>query len=218
MSKIEKWITDDDKRLIEDAVRRAEKRTSGEIVPYFVESSDDYEEAAWKGGYFLGTAVFGLIIALDMASLLPFKIGSLELGISFFGSAFVGFGLTLVIPFLKRIFAGEALIQRRVEQRATTAFLQEELFLTRDRTGILIFISLFEKRVQVIGDRGINEKVSHEDWVHVVDAVIRGIKERRTSDGIVKAIDLCGELLEKAGVAIRNDDQNELSNRLRTDG
>lgn len=217
MSKVKKWITDEDKRRIEEAVHRAEKKTSGEIVPYFVESSDDYEEAAWKGGYFVGTVVFGMIVVLDMASLLPFEIGSLELGIGFFGSAFAGFGLTLVTPFLKRIFAGNTLIQRRVEQRATTAFLQEELFLTKERTGILIFISLFEKRVQVIGDKGINQKVSPEDWIHVVNAVIRGIKEHRTSDGIVEAIGLCGELLEKAGVAIRHDDEDELSNNLRTD-
>lgn len=217
MGKIDRWITQEDRRVIEQAVHRSEKLTSGEIVPYFVESSDDYEEAAWKGGYFLGTMVFGLFIVVDLMSLLPFKAGSLELGISFFGSAILGFFLTLFFPFLKRFFAGDSLIKQRVHQRATTAFLQEELFKTRDRTGILIFISLFEKRVEVIGDTGINQKVSREDWEHVVDAVVRGIKENRTAEGIVEAIDRCGLLLERAGVKIRRDDQDELHNRLRTD-
>ena len=78
------------------------------------------------------------------------------------------------------------------------AFVEEELFNTRDRTGILLFISKFEHRIEVLGDVGINEKVSAEDWVEIVDHIRAGIKHGRFVDGVIDGIEMCGRLLEKS--------------------
>ena len=95
------------------------------------------------------------------------------------------------------------------------AFVEEEVFKTRDRTGILLFISVFEHRVEVIGDEGINEAVEPGAWEGVVSAIISGVREGRMTDGIVAGIEMCGDLLQKHGVQIEPDDTDELDNRMR---
>ena len=106
-----------------------------------------------------------------------------------------------------------------VHGRAMRAFVEEEIFSTRERTGILLFISLLEHRIEVVGDTGINQKVTPDEWTDVVVRVREGIKAGKLADGLVAAIEMCGELLERVGVEIRPDDINELSDdvRLRDD-
>jgi putative membrane protein len=96
------------------------------------------------------------------------------------------------------------------------AFLEEEIFRTRERTGILIFLSLFEHRVVILGDEGINRRVEKEEWEGIVDDLVSGIRAGETVEGLVEAITRCGELLERRGVAIREDDADELRDHLRS--
>jgi putative membrane protein len=95
------------------------------------------------------------------------------------------------------------------------AFVDEEVFNTRDRTGILVFISTFEHRIEVLGDVGINEKVSSDEWADIVEHIRDGIKQGRFVDGVIDGIGMCGHLLEKSGVEIRGDDKNELPDAVR---
>jgi putative membrane protein len=96
------------------------------------------------------------------------------------------------------------------------AFVAEEVFNTKDRTGILIFLSLLEHQVLVIGDSGINAKVQQAEWDSVVHTIVEGMKAHKPADGLIAAIRQCGELLHREGVAIKPDDKNELSDKLRT--
>ena len=82
---------------------------------------------------------------------------------------------------------------------------------TRDKTGILIFISVFERKVWVLADEGINEKVDRDTWQEIVDIVTLGIKEKRQGSALCNAIKRCGELLEN-NFPIKPDDTDELDN------
>ena len=104
--------------------------------------------------------------------------------------------------------------------RACTAarrsrFVEEEVFDTRDRTGILLFVSLFEHRIEVVGDSGINDKVEPAEWVEVVDLVRAGIRRQSLADGLVQAVERCGDLLHRRGVEVRPDDTDELADDVR---
>jgi putative membrane protein len=125
------------------------------------------------------------------------------------------FAVRSIAP-LKRFFAGTDLISRRVSQRAAAAFLSEEVFNTRERTGILLFLSLLEHRVMVMGDAGINARVLQSDWDRIVATVIQGIRDKRPADGLIEAISQCGALLREKGIQIRPDDRDELDDSLRT--
>ncbi len=204
-----------DLERISAAVNDAEKRTSGEIVPYVVEQCDDYEFAEWRGGALLAllTAVVLMFLHSYTAIWLPIDLaGKLLAVLLAFGS---GMLLVKYVRSLKRILAGSAAMERRLRQRASEAFVAEEVFQTRDRTGILLFLSLLERRVLVLGDAGINEKVKQEDWQDVVATVIVGIRAGSPVDGLVNAIQKCGALLERKGVNLRADDRDELSDALR---
>lgn len=212
---ISKLFSAADLERISAAVHDAEKRTSGEIVPYVVEQCDDYEFAEWRGGALLAllTAIVLMFLHSYTAVWLPIDLaGKLLAVLIAFGA---GMLLVKYVQSLKRNLAGSAAIERRLHQRASEAFVAEEVFLTRDRTGILLFLSLLERRVLVLGDAGINQKVKQEEWQDVVATVVSGIRAGSPVDGLVNAIQKCGALLERRGVNVRADDRDELSGALR---
>jgi putative membrane protein len=200
------------------AVNEAESKTSGEIVPYFTETSDDYRIAHWRGGaLFAGlTMCVLLLVQARSETWLPLSIleGS---GLTITGF-FLGFLLVRLIPSFKRLLIGHSLVEHRVSERASLAFLSEEVFKTRERTGIMIYLSFFERKVVVLGDSGINTKVKQSDWDGIVHALVKSIKENKMTDGIVEAIRQCGSLLQQHGVARRADDTDELRDDLRIGG
>ena len=81
---------------------------------------------------------------------------------------------------------------------------------TKDGTGILIFISMLEQRVELIADKGIAEKVESDFWQKLVNNIISGIKEKRMVASLCESIKECGDLLA-ADFPRQTDDENELS-------
>jgi putative membrane protein len=117
-------------------------------------------------------------------------------------------------PF-KRWLIGDRRLDLRARQRAEAAFIGEEVFATRDRTGVLILVALFERRVVVLGDAGINRVVPEGAWQGIVDDVVRGVRDGRAAEALIQAIGDCGRLLEAHRLDIRPDDIDELDNQLR---
>jgi putative membrane protein len=210
-----RMFTEGELEKIAQAVREAERKTSGEIVPYFIERSDRYEEAVWRGAALASLLVLIVFASLRFFTDLWIPIDSVELALMTIGAGGLGTVLVALIPALKRFFAGQDLIDHRVALRASDAFIAEEVFKTRDRTGILLFLSLEEHKVLVVGDRGINAKVDRSEWEDVVARIVRGINNGRPAEGLIDAITQCGALLVKHGFHHRVDDRNELPNQLR---
>lgn len=200
---------------IRGAVQSAERQTSGEIVPYLVDASDEYEEAEWRFGCLVVAVVLIAASAFHHYSdvWLPLDLAVLMLATGF--SLLIGILLVKYVPFLKRLFAGKHLIDRRVSARAAQAFLSEEVFKTRERTGILIFVSILEHKVVVLGDAGINAKVNQSDWQAVVNTLTRAIATGKPTTGFIEAIGKAGDLLRREGVEHRSDDTDELPDNLR---
>jgi len=198
-----------DLEAISKATAIGESRTAGEIVPYIVERVVDLDTARWRG------AVLGALGAALTAGLanafgdfwggfglwwitLPAVVGA---GLGFLVAGFDAVGRRL-IP--------DDQIDRWVHLRAEAAFLEEEIFATRDRTGILIFLALFEHRAVILADEGIHRSVPKGEWQHLVDDLITGIKAGRAAGALVEAIARCGGLFEQFEVDRRPDDEDEL--------
>lgn len=192
---------------VERAVQEAEQRTSGEIVTVLVDRSDGYPGVravvAALVAFAAGIAVLGL--ELDPWLWLP----PAQLGA--FALAFLASGQRAVL----RLLIPGRLRSERVDRAAGLAFLEKGLVETRDRTGVLIYVSLLEHRVVVLADRGIDERVEAGTWDGVVRTILDGIRERRAEEGLVEAIRRCGEILA-AQFPRREDDVDELPNRPRT--
>jgi putative membrane protein len=200
---IQKRFKPEELERIKAAVKQAESKISGEIVPVFVEKSGHYTIANYRAGVLGATAVFFLIILFDryvpsLAVYDPVLIFVLVMLGGFIGALKANY-----IPFVKRMMLSQSYMDQSTRKRAESAFLQEEVFNTRLRTGIMIFISFFEHEVIVMADKGISKDVEQKEW----DAVVRTIIE--------KAILRCGEILLEKGFVISPDDVNELKDDLR---
>lgn len=213
---IDKFFTEADFKRIEEAVKDAENQTSGEVVPFAVHASDEYDEASWRAGMLLGVLALAVFVLFHYFSQSWQPLDFILVALITLGAAMIGVMLSLFVSPVKRLFAGNDVMDRRVAQRAAEAFLEEEVFNTRGRTGILIFMSMLERKVLVLGDSGINAKVQKSEWEGIVKTIVNGMKAGKPADGLVDAIRQCGELLKKEDVAIKADDKNELSNRMRT--
>jgi putative membrane protein len=215
---MDELLSSADHTLIEAAVAEAESRTSGEIVPYIVGRSAPYREIVWKAAVQFGIVATLIIFGMSMfyegwsLSWLFSAPGSATLIVS---SALIGAAMARWIPGLERHFVSENARADAVRQRGLQAFVEEEIFSTRDRTGILIYVSMLERRVEVFGDSGINEKVQPEDWAHVVEDVLLGMKSAGLGAGLATAIKRCGDLLVENGFDVRSDDENELGDGVR---
>ncbi len=208
-------FSESEKEQVEQAVKDLETVSCGEIVPYFVNASDDYAEASWYVSTLLSAFTVVLVGLLSYTWLLPFRFTPLEVSIVAFSAIVLGFLFPIVFPKVKRWIIPKERQAQRVNQRAMEAFLNEKVFQTEERVGILIFVSRMEHMVLVIGDEGISKKVEQSDWQHVVDEVITGIKANQIGDGLVKSIDICKDLLLKNGFVRKSTDTNELSDGLR---
>ncbi|PLX82351.1 MAG: hypothetical protein C0617_14630 [Desulfuromonas sp.] len=205
MTRAKDFFNDAEKERIEAAVQAAEARTSGEIVPMVVDDSYDYPRAE-----ILGAGLFSLATATSLSW--AFFGESLWHFLWLFAAAFFPFKLLIRnLPALKRRLINPAEIAAEVEEKALVSFLERDLHHTRDATGILILISLFERRVYVLADRGINETVPAHTWEEIVHIVTRGIHQGRTCEALCAAVARCGELLEK-NFPVKKDDTNELPN------
>ena len=208
---VKKFLSEADREKIRQAVEKAEAKTSGEIVPMVVSCSYHYPMANMIGAI---TIAFPLSILLTQIVGELFWIGSRNLWL-FIGILTVTFTVFLEIVkrvlWLKRLFISKKEMEEEVREAALTGFYKEELYRTRDETGVLIFISVFERKVWVLADRGINSKVPEGHWEGIVSHIVDGIKKRRQCEAICEAVAKVGDLL-KGHFPIKPDDTDELKN------
>jgi putative membrane protein len=126
----------------------------------------------------------------------------------------LGFILSYFIPVFRIQMVSNLTVEKRVMQRAETAFIEREIFNTGKRIGILLFISELERKVLILADSGINRLVPDEEWQKIIDDLIGFIKKKKTAEGIVRAIDECTDLLIKSGVENDESAGNQLPDGL----
>ncbi len=210
---LERFFSPADHAAIEAAVREAETRSAGEVVPYAVERSDRYARAVWTAAT-LGALAGALAAALIRWSG-DFWGGPVALWIALppaTGAALAGLA-AFALPALRRLLVSPEVMAERVRQRAAEAFLAEEIFRTRDRTGILIFVSLFERRVVVRADRGLDGVVTPGEWEEIVAGIAAGMRRGEPGAALADGIRRCATLVGR--LPPRPDDRDELPGQLR---
>ena len=84
---------------------------------------------------------------------------------------------------------------------------------TKDRNGVLIYLALKDKKMAIVGDTGIDEKVPDDFWESVKDTMLKNFKEAKFVEGICEAIKESGIKLS-AYFPYQSDDENELSDEI----
>lgn len=201
-----------EQKIIQEIIAEVEQHTSGEIVVKVVRSCSFYlwiHPVMTLAGLFISTGLY-LLFAWNLHWDPP--AGQL-LACQGIGAA-VGLLLSL-IPNFKRSLISKQLQATAVHREALANFTQLGVSYTRQRTGILLFISEFEHRVVVLADKGINDKVDATYWDQEVDKVVKGIRANRASAAIVSAVTNIGAKLAEHFPHTPGDNPDELSNKLR---
>jgi putative membrane protein len=215
---LKKRFSDQDLERIKSAVRTAEDKISGEIVPVIVDRSGAYTVANYKSSIVVAALAFFGFIMLDRYVIDPsFTLYYDPLFIFFtvFMLGTAGYFVPTMLPAVRRFLLTQRQLDDVTRQRAENAFLEEEVFNTRHRTGIMIFISFFEHEVIVMADRGISKVVEQKEWDAVVSELIANIRKGEVIVGIERSVKRCGEILLEKGFVKTSDDINELRDDLR---
>ena len=205
--KSKKFFTEEERTRIREATKSVESRTIGEIAVMVVDSSDRYIEAEVIGGVLAGS-LLSLIVSILFfhASLWVY----IPLSFLFFFPAWI---LFKKIPAARMMFIGLKKREETVRERAVRAFYEKGLYKTRKNTGVLFFLSLLERKVWVLADRGIYEKIDQETLNRFAKNVSQGIRDGRACDSLCQAIKEAGELLARH-FPITPDDTDELSDEV----
>ena len=126
----------------------------------------------------------------------------------------VGTALATRFPVLRLPFITAREMREEVERAAGEAFFRLRLRKTAGGTGILIYVSVYERMVRIVGDDAIANKLTQSDWDAVRDLAIEGLREGRPGEGLVAAIERCGDVCAPHFPPLP-DDADELSNELR---
>lgn len=206
---------------IQQAVKNAESKTSGEIAVCLASESSDY--SVWE----LVASIIGSLICFGI--LLPFSDNIRRFYEKFnwfcpewflpatFGIAAFAFILIFFmlfnIPSLDRLIIPAGFRRKTVSRRAFCAFAETGVYCTEKHNGILIFVSYLEREVRIIADKGISDKISGNMWQLIADSLSSELYKKKGVDAFCDAIEKCGDLLSMH-FPIQKDDVNELSDGL----
>ena len=197
-------LTKEDYDAVAAAIREAEKRTCGQIVCVLAHVSSAYAHvpilwssllalfAPWPLIYFTQWSVQRIFLAqlvVFLVAALAFSWAPLRI---------------LLVP--------RAVQRARAHRAALEQFVLRGISRTRNRCGILIFVSLAEHYARIVADEGVAQKVQASEWQAAVDTLTMHIREDHIAAGFIAAIERCGAVL--AEHAPPDGSANQLPDRL----
>lgn len=213
-------LSEAEQSRIAAAIGEAEAATSGEIFCVYerrLDESGDNTRLLWSTAAAL--LVPPLLAAAELLVFDPWNAGLVaawELLTVFLalqaGCFTLAFGL-LSIPAVRRWATPRGVKRARAHKAALQAFFTRGLHLTRERTGVLIFVVEEDHQIEIIADQGIYAKVKPELWGDAVAAIAEGLRRGQAAEGFEAAIKLCGQVLA-AHFPPHPDDTDELPNRI----
>ena len=195
-----------DRARIEAAVTAAETRTSAEFAVVVAQSSDHY--AAYP---LLWSAVLALVAGGAVAVALPYTSAAMTIAVQ--AAVFVVSSLVLHVHALRvRLVPGSVAIEhaRRLAQLQFAALVQDR---THGDIGLLLFVSLAERHVEILVDRGIADRIPQSAWQGIVDEFVAAVRGRQLVEGVVTAVERCTSVLEQQFPA-KPGARNEISDRV----
>lgn len=218
-------LSEADSEKVSAAITAAEARSSGEIVAVATPISDPYHDVA------LHWALLPLFAVLAWAAWSPTAL------IWWYNFLFGGWRpdptlselLTLLMFFAALKFTIALLVfkwrplrlaltpaatkHRRVRRRAVTIFKAAAENRTAGRTGVLIYLSMAERRAEIVADEAILKVTDGHTWGEAMTALVADVREGRPADGICAAIERVGAVLSEH-FPRSADDINEIPDKL----
>jgi putative membrane protein len=186
------------------AIRAAEQKSSGQIVCVLARASSAYAHVP-----LLWASALALITPWPLIDFTPWSVQRIFLAqlVVFLVAAVVFSWMRLRLLLVPR-----AVQRSRAHHAAIEQFVVRRVAHTKNRCGILIFVSLAEHYARIIADDGIAQKVPNAEWQSAVDALIAHMRGGDIAAGFTAAIERCSAVL--AAHAPPDGSPNELPDRL----
>ena len=201
-------ISEKDKLHIRQLIAQAEKKSHSELVPMIVASSDIYPAAHFRMAIIV-SFIFSLALYFSPLSILNpiyflwIQIPGLLLGY-YMGQ----------IPFIQRILVTKNEMELETRQRALEAFFEHNIQNTQEHNGVLIFISLMERKIRIVTDVGVREKVDQKIWDEIIVAFADKVHKGDLAVALKETIEAAANVLEYYFPHQGKERTNELKNDL----
>ena len=198
-------LTPDERARIGNAIEAAEAHTAGEIYVVVARQADDH---------YLVPVLWAALLALFIPWPLHFftELSTTTIliiqGVSFLLCASV-----LAHPSLRAATVPASIACEAARKAAHAQFFAHGVHLTEERTGVLIYVALAERCVEVVADDVIDAKVDQSEWKALTQQIVVAAKEDRLAEGLIQAIEAAGRLLSRH-FPRKADDRNEIPNRV----
>ncbi len=215
-------LSEEDHKRIEAAVAEAEAGSSGDIFVVLSDEVSSYREVpiAWAAAAALLippiVLAFGLrplVAAFTGGGWTAAQASALEPELAFTLTAYASAQI-LIFAFvalvaslrpLRRALTPKFLKRHRVQRAAFHHFLAAHTHARESETGVLIFVALVDRQVQVLADQAIHAKAGETVWRQAAAAVQQGMRQPDPTAGVVEAIRICGEALKAHFPSERRD-------------
>jgi putative membrane protein len=205
-------LSDHDRNRLDGLIVDVEKRTNTQIVLAVIQRSDSYAELPWKA-FALGASIAGLLIfVLDLLSYgwYPRVTVLIAVAGTLAGGAVFAL-LTVLIPGFAKRFLSSFRAEVEVRQYAESLFLSKELFATSNRTGILVLVSLFERKIVILPDKGLSDQLTNDAMQSIITAMTQLLKRNEISRAFESGLEQLSHTLE---TSVQGKGENELSDEI----
>jgi len=197
-------LTKQDYDAVSTAIREAEQRTCGQIVCVLTHASSAYAHIP-----VLWSSVLALFTPWPLIYFTQWSVQRIFLAQLI---VFLVAALTFSWAPIRILLVPHAIRRARAHRAALEQFVLRGISRTRNRCGILIFVSVAEHYARIIADEGVAHKVQASEWQAAIDVLTSQIGEGHIAAGFIAAIERCGTVL--AEHAPPDGSANELPDRL----
>jgi len=198
---------------VEAHVARVEATTGVQVVVALIDKADTYLELPWRAfalGASLGAFAAVIIDALSASWPTGGALASVALTL---GSGATLAVAAILVPSFARLFLRDIRRNAEVRLHAQSLFLRRELFATRGRNAVLVLVARFERKVEILADVALHDRVTSAEWSRVIAKMTPALAQRRYADAFRDGLDAIESLLVSKGITPSADAQNELPNR-----
>lgn len=194
-------LSPDDHRAVQARIQRLEARTGAQVVAAVVDRSDAYPELpllGFVGGAAAAAAALALAAVLRLVPATRPMVIAAPLAI--LAAGLLG-AIAAGIPDVARRLLSDERARREVRQYAKELFLERECFATQGRRAVVLVVSVLERRIELLTDRGVRERLPDAALAPVVAAMVAPLREDRTLAALLAGLDALEPLLLQAGFA-----------------
>ena len=178
-------LSSGERKRLNAAVARVEARTGAQIVVACVRKSDTYPELPWKA-FACAASLAALAVAVSATWLPAWTTAATPLwgSVGVLGAGAAAALLAIFVPRFARLFLRDARAEVEAQHHAKIVFFDRELFATRERCAVLLFVSVLERHIVVLPDKGVRARVPDAIWNGVIEVMRTPLARGQRADAI----------------------------------